>query len=943
MKFIFVAGLDTRPGLDISAEAQSKLFKDGFGNEADIIVFRFIDTTKNNSDIKLAIRNNPTAPVILFSSGCSKSVSLTAYLKSLGRKTTDLYANEPYTVGYANESLIKSAIADGLPASQVFSGPSDDVGNNITGSTKLPNRGDHWKSLIALGKFVRNKLGIPPAETQQNTSGQDVTQATQTGTASTQQTGTQDGQNKSRGEIKGQESSSTEKNGQPVKFITQLVEPKIKAKVIKVLIPTDERAKQEILEGQGFFPVVFYGTYQIRYNDIQFFQLYTAGNLPTVKVTFDDSYNLMKDKGFPLDDSLLSVFIHPRTDQLKPIHMDFKIVKFSVEGRTYTMTGVVDVNLLYIKKFKSYSSKTSFQTLKSIAEEAGLGFASNIDDTDDSMIWINPGKKIIDFMADIANNSYKSDEAYLISYIDFYYNLTYVEVEKELRRNIEQDLGIANTGAETFSKMDKELTSKIFLTNSRTFSNSNSYFSEHRIINNSSSISLSEGYSTKVKYYDSVKKSFLIFDVESITTDAENSIVLKGAPQDEEFYKENTELSYMGKIDEDNMYKNYHYANIQNHRNLVELEKIGIEVTMKTPNFNLYRFQKVIVNVASGIPTPSQTPSNNRLTGQWLIVDIMYRFDGKLIQQIIKLVRKELSLSAEEAEKESFSKATKKDDGRGTSTNPDPGTEPAKSTQSSTGGTQSGETVSGNLPDVTNESSQMAASVPSPPQTTGKTSPSGYKLAPGSYLARERKPTQIMLHYSAGYQITDKCHSTTTFVSETRGLTYHYIISVDGHIENLVDAKFIAYHGKDANGRSIGISMECLGTTYYNYTIENANKAVDGWRLNKYQPLYKFNEDIVYFVDINGNRKKYRNLPHGQEVSIKQLNSLRALLISLKKRFPDIPSFNGLTAENFDQIFSEKANYSSAPGLLIHGNQHAQKSDIAPTPRIVSFLKSLRY
>jgi hypothetical protein len=163
---------------------------------------------------------------------------------------------------------------------------------------------------------------------------------------------------------------------------------------------------------------------------------------------------------------------------------------------------------------------------------------------------------------------------------------------------------------------------------------------------------LKEGYSTKLKYYDPVNKGFLIFDVESLTSTGDQSIILKGKPQEENFVNDNKNLTYNGKIDADNMHNNYNYSAVQNERNLVDLMKIGLEIEMSLPNYNLYRFQKILVLISEQTPTPLNPMWNNRLSGEWLIIDIVYRFDNKKYTQILRLIKKELDLSAEELAKE---------------------------------------------------------------------------------------------------------------------------------------------------------------------------------------------------------------------------------------------------------------------------------------------------
>lgn len=759
-------------------------------------------------------------------------------------------------------------------------------------------------------------------------------------------------QNRSRGEIPGQEQSdsttSTQKSGVSVKFIRQISQPRLKPKEIRLTMD-DKNAQREIAKNLGNFPIVYYNGVQIDYKDVEFLQLYTAGNLPTVKLVFRDTLSIMKDRGFPLDDSILTIFINSRTEQLKAIHLDFKIIKFSAQGRTYTMTASLDANLLYIKKFKSYSNKSSFDTLKEIADEIGLGFNSNIDDTNDSMIWINPGQKTTDFIEEVTTNSYKSDETYLTSYIDFFYNLNYVDVGKELARDVSEELGVDDAGLNEIYKKNPDLVSKLVLTNEIAFRSSSVYFKDYRVVNRSSTISLTDGYSTKIKYYNQLKKDFLVFDVEALTQDAENKIQLKGKAQDEEFYNENKDIVYLGKLDDDNMYSNYHYASIQNYRNLLDLEKIGLEVVMKSPNFNFYRYQKVLVFISNATSTPSNSLYNNRLSGEWLITDIIFRQDGSTFEQVIKLIKKELELTEEEANvTPKPRKRKKRDSSRGRFSNPSESGTPDSTSTSSATEVLSEDTY---LPPDTAETDGMEPNVPPPPQNPTKSSPSGFPIKPTSFLKRERQPTQIVLHYTAGWQILDKGAGTIDFLMNGRkdypnGLSYHYIISVDGHVENLVDPKYIASHGGGSNNNSIGISLASLGTTFDYLGIEGANKQLDNYRksTNSYKKtMYGKAEDYVKLVNVDFQPIKYRNFQSCQEVSAAQIKALEKLLKSLKSRFPSLPSWDGLNSQNFEILFPKGQTYkSNVPGIYTHCSVWTQKVDIAPTPRLVQFLKNLR-
>src|SRR5574343_73605 len=415
-----------------------------------------------------------------------------------------------------------------------------------------------------------------------------------------------------------------------------------------------EQSKKEFADGLGYVPFIWYNSYQIEPNNIKFFSLYNDGILPKMKVIFVDPINLMQDTGFPLDDSKIQVFINSRNKNIKSIFMQFKITNFSLgDNNKYSIEGIADVRKLYIRQFKAYQNKTSDQTLQDLCRESGLGYYNNIDNTDDKMTWINPGNINIDFLDEVLMTSYKSDESYMTGYVDYYYSFNYVDIEKELNRNVDDQLGIHVNGLEDILKLpNKDKVTKLYLTNDQSMRSSPNYFDEYKVLNNSTQISLTKGYLNKVKFYDILKKEFLIFDIDSITAQGDKTIILKSSPQDEEFFKENVSTTFTGRIDTDNMHKNYNYSYVQNSQNIDDLKKIGMEIVMPNPNFNFYRYQKVKLLLSNQTSTPSQSVVIGRLSGDWLIIDIRFLFkDGKL-KQYMTLIRRELGLSDEELKQE---------------------------------------------------------------------------------------------------------------------------------------------------------------------------------------------------------------------------------------------------------------------------------------------------
>ena len=436
--------------------------------------------------------------------------------------------------------------------------------------------------------------------------------------------------------------------------------------------PTLPQVQDEISSGLGYIPFVWYNAYQINSEDIQFLSLYDDGIAPCMKLNFVDSIGLMKDKAFPLDDTKISVFLNSRSDQLKPIFMQFKIRDFSNDNGIFSIDSTIDVDDLYIKKFESYSKMTSNDVLQKVCKDIGLGFNTNIVDTNDLMTWINAGDRSYDFIVDVIERAYISDKSFISGYIDFYYNYTFVDIEKELSRDITKELGIVSTGLEDILKISGTgSVSNLFLTNDSSVVGTNIYFDSYRILNNSTSISIDHGYMDIIKYYDIINKSLLSFNVDSLVQNPDTSIILKGSPQDQSFYEKNHNYLYTGIFDSDNVHINYNYANVQNDRNIYDIQKIGMEIELLSPNFNIYKFQKILVLLSSNTTTPSSAMINQRLSGSWLIIDIKYIFYNKSLKQIVTLVKRELELSDEELQNEPVSTTTNSIEyGRGTYDNP---------------------------------------------------------------------------------------------------------------------------------------------------------------------------------------------------------------------------------------------------------------------------------
>lgn len=722
-----------------------------------------------------------------------------------------------------------------------------------------------------------------------------------------------------------------------------------------------EADKANIAQTIGFTPAIFYNGVQIQSKDVSNFRLYHEKFLPKIDLTLFDTYGIFKKTGMPGDDTKISIFISSRTKYLKSIQMDFKILSFKQTASSkYQVEAILDIPGLYLRRYSSFSSQTSFQVLQEIAKECGLGFMTNITDTNDRQNWINTGLTNREFIQKVVSRAYISDTTYQTCYIDYYYNLVFVDLSKEFKRDVSNDVSISSTGMSrlTVEPNKADVDDKIeemILTTDRNLNLSTNFIEKLTTDNNSTSISLSTAYRNDISYVDLNNKQILQFTVNPDTSDATKGKLFRASSGDDDFFKENNKTIYTGKIDsfetEGNAHSNISYTSVNNKRNLIEMAKFSATAFMPNFNFNLYPFRKIRIQVMNPKPTPDQPVFfDPRLTGEWMVMSMEWRYQSQKTSMYISIIKRDLGLEPGE-ELPPDTSPGKDDQNYKSEANPTSATfSQSSGSTSASGGTSSFNANNNSV--IGSEGGEFGDMGPNvvPPTAEGTlSSPTKFAIKSTSYSKSQRSPTQIVLHYSAGWQKTDKCAGTIdTLMSREngRGLSYHYIIAVDGHIENLVNPKYIAYHGSSANGKSVGISLQCLGVTFLGKgSIPKANAALDTYRKSGRHPLYARNQDHVELVDFNGNVKPYKDIKFSQEVSDEQLKSLAQLLKRVRQLCPDIPEWNGLTQEKFDLMFPKSGTTykKNVPGIYSHCSVTTGKSDILPTPKIVNFLKRVRF
>jgi len=425
----------------------------------------------------------------------------------------------------------------------------------------------------------------------------------------------------------------------------------------------------------GKYPYVYLDGAIIESKDVKKLIIFNDKIIPSIEIEFADPTSKIVDEKYPLDDSIISIFINATDDNLMAIRMDFKITEFyTIKGREnddtliFRSIAVLNIDGLYLLDYESHEG-ASFQVLRNISKELGLGYSSNISSTNDSMVWVNNADYKYLFINDIVKHSYISDDTFLFGYIDFYYNFNYVDIETALQEDISEQTQVTDR-TKAIKDGESQIT-PLVLTNHPDKNSTNLFISQYTVDNKSTKINLEYGYNHKVSIYNKTEDKYngFLLDTISDTGSDGNKIIMKGNGKKESgLYNDQIKGTWMGKMDLDNVHDNYLYSEIQNSNNLMFLQKLKMVIRLKKPNFNLFRFQKILMELYNLGKMDKDTRRGdqndrknrkdvdgkdykeydnniiNKLSGEWLITAINYTFDKKEgnIQEVT-LIKRELT------------------------------------------------------------------------------------------------------------------------------------------------------------------------------------------------------------------------------------------------------------------------------------------------------------
>lgn len=374
----------------------------------------------------------------------------------------------------------------------------------------------------------------------------------------------------------------------------------------------------------AFEPFILCNGVQFNTNLIESLDLKLSGRVPKCTVVVNDADGAFKVDSMPRDGDFFTILLNSKHQEtFKSVHMDFDIVEVgsmpdmpdTPGGSMITLEGLAKIPKLYAEDCKVLESDTSLNHLEKIARELEIGLATNVDSTDDAQSRIQAYESYIDFIKGIVDDSYISDEAFTKWYIDQYYYLNFIDVNKifnsknpKLDEVMQALTSFAESEAAKSTVEDEADSDNIkvplILTNHAELKGMSCFIESYEIENNSSKVSLAAGYSRTVQMYDNNSEKgerFQEFTIEPLVTKelSELDEPLRGNRKDER-YKDQVKYKYMGRQNAGddglgNTHKNSLYTKLHDKQNQMEVEKMKLKVKVLGFNPAIYKFCKVPV------------------------------------------------------------------------------------------------------------------------------------------------------------------------------------------------------------------------------------------------------------------------------------------------------------------------------------------------------------
>lgn len=432
-----------------------------------------------------------------------------------------------------------------------------------------------------------------------------------------------------------------------------LFDPTLQLEEIKIFDKgnVDGSEKTEHKTG-SFSPVIKINDALFQDTQIDNFRLSYKRILPELSVwILDKSGMFTSHKTIPKDGDIVSIYLKSEIKEIKPIRQDFRIIDVhklpggdpNGDSGTYVISAILHIDIN--NSDEEYIESTSTGVLQKIAKDMKIGYATNEPNTDDKMVWIRPMEDRLWFINHVIGKSYKTDDTFFSCFIDQWYYMCFVEMNKKMKAKELDKASIAYLSGTDYatddpSQKEKMVGSEILLSNSPIIQSTPLHIAEFKPFNDTGKFWSNHGYMKELLYYRKKEKEGTQYKIDTLIGEVANDEkVLRGRADEDHtnvrrYVTPGTQMN-------DNVHKNYRHATEQNEFNMDNISKMGLRVSTSIPNMNIQRYDTIPVFIfnttnvikaqadnQTGVIPPNSTNSSNTidlvLSGFYVVADVAY-------------------------------------------------------------------------------------------------------------------------------------------------------------------------------------------------------------------------------------------------------------------------------------------------------------------------------
>lgn len=175
-------------------------------------------------------------------------------------------------------------------------------------------------------------------------------------------------------------------------------------------------------------PLIMINSIVVDFTDVISFELKSTSILPEVNLIVRDRYKLSSILDTPGVDNELRIQILPKfEDKYKKINLTFYITNMKIKNGEISIVGKYKIPQFVSSNIKSFGEVSTYELFQTVAQETGLGFATNVEDAQDKKYVYCPNKSYVDILAEELKRSCTDLQIYDY-WIDWWNNMVLADI-----------------------------------------------------------------------------------------------------------------------------------------------------------------------------------------------------------------------------------------------------------------------------------------------------------------------------------------------------------------------------------------------------------------------------------------------------------------------------------------------------------------------------------